>query len=152
MLPAVFPVALKRHDTETLKIYVVVNPGVSSFGRCYTRNLRRKCRGSLGCKKSSGMRDIQCWKISRILQKNRMRFIVQNFQKREVLCNAFSLFSTWRIFFWREQETSECDWVATSSVFVASQSSCFFSLFARTNSPSGKPALCLHASGGIVLI
>ncbi len=29
-----------------------------------------------------------------------------------------------------------------SSVFVASQSSCFFSLFARKNSPSGKPALC----------
>ena len=28
-----------------------------------------------------------------------------------------------------------------SSVFVASQSSCFFSLFARTNSPSGKPTL-----------
>ncbi len=28
-----------------------------------------------------------------------------------------------------------------SSVFVASQSSCFFSLFARTNSPSGKQAL-----------
>ena len=33
--------------------------------------------------------------------------------------------STWR-FFSREQAKSKCDWVVMSSVFVASQSSCFF--------------------------
>ncbi len=47
--------------------------------------------------------------------------------------------STWRICS-REQAKSECYWLVMSSVFVASESSCFF-LFARTNSPSGKPAL-----------
>ncbi len=36
-----------------------------------------------------------------------------------------SPFFTWR-FFSREQEKNECDWVVMSSVFVASQSSCFF--------------------------
>ena len=36
-----------------------------------------------------------------------------------------SRFSTWRIC-WREQAKSECDWAVMSSVFVASQSSCFF--------------------------
>ncbi len=36
-----------------------------------------------------------------------------------------SPFSTWR-FFSREQAKSECDWLVMSSVFVASQSSCFF--------------------------
>ncbi len=36
-----------------------------------------------------------------------------------------SPFSTWRSS-WREQAKSECDWVVMSSVFVASQSSCFF--------------------------
>ena len=34
-------------------------------------------------------------------------------------------FSTWR-FFSREQAESECDWVMMSSVFVVSQSGCFF--------------------------
>ncbi len=34
-------------------------------------------------------------------------------------------FSTWRIFS-RAQAKSECDWLVMSSVFVASQSSCFF--------------------------
>ena len=43
--------------------------------------------------------------------------------------------------FSREQAKSECDWVAMSSVFVASQSSCFFPLFARTNLPRGKQGL-----------
>ncbi len=50
------------------------------------------------------------------------------------------------------REKSECDWLVMTSVFVASQSVLFyfyfiytirqvaFSLFARTNSPSGKPA------------
>ena len=33
--------------------------------------------------------------------------------------------STWRIFS-REQAKSECDWLVMTSVFVASQSSCFF--------------------------
>ena len=37
----------------------------------------------------------------------------------------YSPFSTWR-FFSREQTKSECDWLVMSSVFVASQSSCFF--------------------------
>ncbi len=49
------------------------------------------------------------------------------------------------VFTWRicscEQAKSECDWLVMSSVFVASQSSCFFLCFARTNWPSGKPAL-----------
>ncbi len=36
-----------------------------------------------------------------------------------------SRLSTWRCFS-REQAKSECDWVVMSSVFVASQSSCFF--------------------------
>ena len=36
-----------------------------------------------------------------------------------------SPFSTWR-FCSREQAKSECDWLVMSSVFVASQSSCFF--------------------------
>ncbi len=34
----------------------------------------------------------------------------------------------------------KADWLVMSSVFVASQSSCFF-LCVRTNSPSGKQAL-----------
>ena len=38
---------------------------------------------------------------------------------------SLSLFSTWR-FFSREQAKSECDWLVMSSVFVTSQSSCFF--------------------------
>ncbi len=38
---------------------------------------------------------------------------------------TLSRFSTWRICS-REQAKSECDWVVMSSVFVASQSSCFF--------------------------
>ncbi len=36
-----------------------------------------------------------------------------------------SRFSTWRICS-HEQAKSECDWLVMSSVFVASQSSCFF--------------------------
>ena len=38
---------------------------------------------------------------------------------------VLSPFSTWRICS-REQAKSECDWLVMSSVFVASQSSCFF--------------------------
>ena len=38
---------------------------------------------------------------------------------------TLSRFSTWR-FFSREQAKSDCDWMVMSSVFVASQSSCFF--------------------------
>jgi hypothetical protein len=38
---------------------------------------------------------------------------------------ALSPFSTWR-YFSREQVKSECDWVVMASVFVASQSDCFF--------------------------
>ncbi len=42
------------------------------------------------------------------------------------LCMAIlSRFSTWR-FFSREKAKRDCDWVVMSSVFVASQSSCFF--------------------------
>jgi hypothetical protein len=44
---------------------------------------------------------------------------------RETSTTEYSPFSTWR-FFSREQVKSECDWVVMSSVFVASQSSCFF--------------------------
>ncbi len=44
---------------------------------------------------------------------------------RLFLIVELSPFSTWR-FFSREQEKSECDSVVMSSVFVASQSSCFF--------------------------
>jgi hypothetical protein len=38
---------------------------------------------------------------------------------------TLSPFSTWR-FFSREQAKREYDWVVMSSVFVSSQSSCFF--------------------------
>ncbi len=38
---------------------------------------------------------------------------------------TLSRFSTWP-FFSREQAKSECDWLVMSSVFVPSQSSCFF--------------------------
>ncbi len=51
-----------------------------------------------------------------------------------------SRFSTWRICS-REQAKRECDLLVMTSVFLASQSSSFFSLFAQTDSPSGKPAL-----------
>ncbi len=44
---------------------------------------------------------------------------------RETSTTEYSPFSTWR-FFSREQVKSECDWMVMSSVFVASQSSCFF--------------------------
>ncbi len=39
--------------------------------------------------------------------------------------DSLSRFSTWRIRS-REQAKSECDWLVMSSVFVTSQSSCFF--------------------------
>ena len=48
-------------------------------------------------------------------------FHAKNRSKMSVL----SPFFTWR-FFSHEQAKSECDWVVMSSVFVASQSSCFF--------------------------
>ena len=38
---------------------------------------------------------------------------------------TLSRFSTWRICS-REQAKSECDWLVMTSVFLASQSSCFF--------------------------
>ena len=41
-----------------------------------------------------------------------------------------SWFSTWRICS-RVQAKSECDWLVITSVFVASQSSCFFSIRAN---------------------
>ena len=37
-----------------------------------------------------------------------------------------SRFSTWRIYSREQANLSECDWLVMSSVFVASQSSCFF--------------------------
>ena len=38
---------------------------------------------------------------------------------------TLSRFSTWRICS-REQAKNECDWLVMTSVFVASQTSCFF--------------------------
>ena len=71
---------------------------------------------------------------------SRLRSTIRAVHIRAVLIRAVGRFSTWRICS-REQAKNECDWLVMSSVFVANQSSCFFSLFARTNSPSGKPAL-----------
>ncbi len=51
------------------------------------------------------------------------------FKKWEWDFSSKSRFSTWR-FCSREQAKSECDWLVMSSVFVASQSSCFF-LYSR---------------------
>jgi hypothetical protein len=55
----------------------------------------------------------------------------QNHMVRSSLLPGPTSKSTWRFF-------RDCDWLVMSSVFVASQSGCFFSLFARTNSPNGK--------------
>jgi uroporphyrinogen-III synthase len=49
-------------------------------------------------------------------------FLKSNFAS---LTRLLSPFSTWR-FFSREQEKGECDWLMMTSLFVVSQSSCFF--------------------------
>ncbi len=51
--------------------------------------------------------------------------VFPNKSMHELISCALSRFSTWRICS-REQANSECDWLVMSSVFVASQSSCFF--------------------------
>ena len=45
--------------------------------------------------------------------------------RQELGCIATQQHVCWR-FFSREQAKCECDWLVMSSVFVASQSSCFF--------------------------
>ncbi len=53
---------------------------------------------------------------------------------------VLSRFSTWRICS-REQAKSECDWLVMSSVFVTSQSSCFFLCSREQIRQVEKPAL-----------
>ena len=56
------------------------------------------------------------------------------------LFSHLSRFYTWRICS-REQGKKQLDWLATNTDVITGQSYSLFSLFARTNSPSGKPAL-----------
>ena len=51
-------------------------------------------------------------------------------------------FSTWRICS-REQAKSECDWAGDVVSVCHQPIKVLLSVFARTNSPSGKPALLL---------
>ncbi len=57
--------------------------------------------------------------LRRVIPPRKLCIFFDNF------CGLLSPFSTWG-FFSREQAKSECDWQVMSSMFVASQSSCFF--------------------------